>query len=471
MVLRILGLVAAIGAGGCTPSEEPGSVAPPQQALRDQGTVEDASADRSTTDMRPGGDARDALVDATVDAALDARPADARPPIFDCSEPAQLDAPCLPHDDCCAEGLTCADFGGGGRCLPACDARQDECGAHALCVPLALPGGDQPTPGVCLSSARCTVEAEATCGPQSTCTVLNGITLCTRAGDAQTGEACTVFNEEPILCAASNTCLLGMCRAGCGAEQPCPRTARCVDYSARLAGDAFAFCHAGCDVFAQTGCAEGTTCAVGDVAPSIGDPRRQVLGTCVERPAGAGAQNQRCQGVPGTDWGNCRGGHLCRRVQADEPPICLGVCDDVNRSLCTAGSLCMPEGLGLPMGVCLGDCVIWPGPDDKRCAEGQVCDFAHVGLDQAGERVPGGFCRPGAQLHDVGEPCIVDVATGGHSCRQGHICTALEAGAPPECVALCDQRPDGTHGCPEDQGCVDAFGNGSIGVCLEGFGK
>lgn len=467
MVLRILGL--AVTVIGCTPASQTQAVAPPVELPRDRGPSFDAMVDQGVVDM--GHAIRDVGValDTGVDGMPDAGDAATRPPVFDCSEPAPMDAACLPHDDCCAEGLTCADFGGGGRCLPACDARQADCGAHAICVPLALPGGDQPTPGVCLSSARCTVDAAAACGPQSTCTVLDNITLCTRAGNAETGEACTVFDEEPVLCSANNTCLLGACRSGCSVEEPCPDTARCVDYATRLDGDAFAFCHAGCDVFRQTGCAVGATCTVGDVAPSIGDPRPQILGTCVDRPAGPGAQNQPCRGVPGTDWGDCQGGHICRRIRAEEPSVCLGVCDAVNRSLCTSGSLCMPDGLGLPMGVCLGECVIWPGPDDKRCAAGEVCGFEHVGLDQAGQRVPGGFCRPGNQMHRVGQPC--ENVGGGHSCQQGQICTALEAGAPPVCVQLCERQADTAHGCPENQGCVDAFGDENIGVCLEGFGK
>lgn len=470
MLLRILGL-SALCAGGCTPAPGEAPIHTPPLMIADGGVRLDAEVDAVVSDR--GVDPLDAAPpqDVGIDARPDAAREDARPPVFDCSTPAPLDAPCLPHDDCCAEGLTCADFGGGGRCLPACDARLQDCGERALCVPLELPGGDQPTPGVCLASARCSVEAEITCGPQNTCTLLDDITLCTRAGEAQAGDACTVFAEEPTLCATNHTCLFGACRASCDLDQPCPDPARCVDLSARLDGDAFAFCHAGCDVFEQTGCAPDATCAVADVAPTLGDARLQILGACVDRPAGAGTQNQPCRSVPGTDWGDCRGGHLCRRVQADAPPICLGICDAVNRSRCTGGALCMLDGFDLPMGVCLGDCVIWPGEDDKRCAAGQVCTYAHVGIDQAGQAVPGGFCRPGPQMHQTGQPCRVDPDTGGHSCRQGHLCTALEAGAPPVCVQLCEPGPDPQHPCPENQGCVDALGDGNIGVCLEGFGK
>lgn len=453
---------------GCTPADDP----PPVSAQLDGGPVDmqtptdlhptDAIAD--ATPLRLDVDLRDATLDAAV---TDAAAVDLAVPPAECLEPGQLDDACDPGGNCCADGLVCADFGGGGRCVTQCDARRPDCGPRALCVPLALPEGDRPTPGACLQSARCEVDAAPICGPETTCTVLTNITLCTRAGEVAPGDACTVFADEPALCAAGSTCLLGACRPGCA--DGCAGAARCVDFSAELDGAAFAFCFEGCDVFAQAGCADGMTCTVGAVAPTRGQAERQALGVCVDRPDGMGVQNQICAPVAGVDWGDCRGGHLCQRLTRDAPPRCLGRCDDVDRSLCVNGSLCVDDLPGVSTGVCIGDCTVWPEPGDKRCAAGEICRFEHIGRRRDGTVAPGGLCRPGSGQHGTGEACALDPESGDHSCAQGHICAELEAGAPPVCLKLCERAADGQRGCGEGEGCVDAFGDPQIGVCLAGF--
>lgn len=470
------GLACLAVAIGCTaPDAHPPAVVPGADArdiaeldMRGAFDAQATDAQVDPLDLGPdGGSAGDASDD-------QGRP-DARPPPAECLEPQPMDALCDPQTNCCADGLVCADFGGGGRCARACDAREQACGAHALCVPLSLPGGGRPVPGACLRSARCAVDAAATCGPNSTCTVLSNITLCTRAGEAQPGEACTVFAEEPVLCAPGASCVLGKCRAACDAGGGCAGDARCVDYAPRLDGDAFQFCHADCDVYDQQGCAPDATCAVGDVAPTAGTREREVLGICVDRPSGMGAQNQRCTPVAGTDWGDCKGGHLCQRPAPNAPRVCVGVCDDVDRSLCTHGSLCVLDVFDVPMGLCAGECVVWPGPDDKRCGPGEVCAFRHVGLDQAGAAVPGGRCTPRlgapAAAAQAGEACQLDPVTRHDDCAQGTVCTALDPAAPPVCVALCTIDEAGGRPCPIDQGCVDVFDDGRIGLCLDGFAK
>ena len=417
---------------------------------------------------------RGLMNDADVDPHPDQGHADAAPPA-ECMSPQPLDALCDPEANCCADGLVCANFGGGGRCARRCDARDEDCGPQALCVPLSLQGGGRPVPGACLESAHCDVDAASVCGPNNTCTVLSNITLCTRAGEAQPGEACTVFAEEPVLCVPGASCILGTCWAACAADGACPGDARCVDYATRLGGDRFRFCHDGCDVFEQQGCAADSTCTVGDVAPVAGTDTREVLGMCIDRAQGMGIQNQPCAPSVGIDWGDCKGGHLCQRPTADAAPVCVGICDDVDRSLCTHGSLCVLDVFDVPMGLCAGECVVWPGPDDKRCAVDEICAYRHVGLNQAGDAVPGGRCEPRtnapAAAVRAGQVCARDPVTGHHDCAQGHLCTALDPAAPPICVALCTLADDGAHGCPMQQGCVDVFDDGRIGICLEGFAK
>ena len=468
--LLVLGLMA------CTPDDAPSEAIAP---------VLDAS-DVGDSDMQAGMDAQVAdagdpaidmgsIADRGVDAQVDQGRMDAEPAPIECLEPGPMDALCDPQTNCCADGLVCADFGGGGRCVQACDARVADCGHQALCVPLSLPGGDRPLPGACLRSARCDVDAGPACGPNSTCTILSNISLCTRAGDARPGEACTVFAENPVLCAAETSCVLGTCQAACGRRGDCADGARCVDYAARLGGDAFRFCYAGCDVFAQQGCGPDATCVVADVAPTAGTDRREILGACVDRPQGVGTQSQACTPAPGTDWGDCKGGHLCQRPAAGAAPICVGVCDDVDRSLCAHGSLCVLDVFDVPMGLCVGECVVWPGPEDKRCAADEICAYKHIGLDQAGAAVPGGRCEPRLNAPAAGalpgEICQLDAATGHHDCATGALCTALDPQSPPVCVPLCTLAEGGDRPCPVDQGCVDVFDDGRIGVCLEGFAK
>lgn len=466
----------AIWTAGCTPNDSSPAIVAPAADARDIIDLDVSDAFDAT-----GADAGDARLDAGLagETGVDQRPdlgrSDAEVAPVECASPQPLDAGCDPHANCCADGLVCANFGGGGRCALACDARMEDCGPSALCVPLSLPGGNGPLPGACLPSARCDVDAAATCGPNSTCSVLSNITLCTRSGAAQPGEACTVFSEDPVLCAPGSSCILGTCWAACDRNGACAGAARCVDYSRRLDGDSFRFCHAGCDVFDQQGCAANATCTVGDVAPTAGTDDREVLGICVDEGHGMGAQNQPCSPVAGIDWGDCKGGHLCQRPTVDASPVCVGVCDDVDRSLCTQGSLCVLDVFDVPMGLCTGECLVWPGPDDKRCGVDEICTYRHVGLDQGGVAAPGGRCEPRlnapAAAARPGEVCQLNRASGLHDCAQGNLCTALDPAAPPVCVPLCTLDDDGAHPCPQDEGCVDVFDDGRIGICLEGFAK
>lgn len=466
---RLYSIALSVGLlSGCTPDEG----APRAAVAVDLGGLDQSAAPDQRPDPFIVDAAHPRLDVAPHDAIVDAGPPDGaaldlgETPV-ECLQPGQLDDACDPSGDCCGDGLVCADFGGGGRCVAQCDARTPHCGPQSLCVPLALPEGDRPTPGACLQSARCEVDSRLVCGPSTTCTVLSNITLCTRAGDVPVGGACSVFAEEPQLCAAGSTCLLGACRAGC--DGGCGPGERCVDYGAQLDGAPFSFCFAGCDLFTQEGCAADQTCVIGAIAPQIGGERGEVLGACLDRPQGTGVQNQPCAPIDGRDWGDCRGGHLCQRLARDAPPMCLGLCDASDRSLCVNGAICVDAVPGVDTGVCLGDCLVWPGPGDKRCADGEICRFEYIGTTRAGEPAPGGLCRPGPAIHGPGEACVVDAQTGDHSCVQGHLCTELAAGEPPVCVKLCALQGDGRHGCNAGEGCVDAFGDPRIGVCLAGF--
>jgi hypothetical protein len=384
---------------------------------------------------------------------------------------------CDPAADCCDLGFTCVGEGedvDGGTCRRACDASQqpDGCNLRELCVPFEeVVDPTAPAPGFCFPGQDCTPgdEVEACGEGEWTCLALEPITLCQPAGEAALGEACDPFQGPN--CGAGLVCQYGECKRPCDADGLCPGGETCLDISARVDGVPFAFCHQECDVFSQQGCGAGEACVVIDADGPF------VLGGCVDAPSGDGTQGEGCEPDEATYWGSCTAGHLCDVLRPDEPPVCLGFCDAVDRSLCEGGASCVPGlfgGVFADVGLCLGDCTVLG--DDPGCPAGQYCDFSgRIGLGADDEDVAVGFCTPGAQRRDTGDPCTIDEATGASDCANGNICVALEEDGPTTCVRLCEDLPRSPHGCPAGSFCATGFFGGDdtgegasvvIGACL-----
>ncbi|MEZ4468242.1 MAG: hypothetical protein R3F43_28355 [bacterium] len=394
----------------------------------------------------------------------------------ECAEDLQFGDPCDAELDCCGRGLLCVDFGlgGGAQCVHVCDANSEPtgCDARELCNPEEqVDDPDLPSPGACVPSQECDIDAAAVCGDGATCVVLQNITLCAPAGMAAQGDACEIFPEtEDMACRAGLTCFAGTCSAACAGADDCADGARCVDLTDQLEGQAFSFCDESCNIFSQDGCGEGQTCAWTATAPSVGNPAEQAMGVCVDAPNGAGVQNEACTPSDQTYWGTCDHG-LCTVLSEGDPETCLGFCDDVDRSRCINGSGCARDALGVNLGLCLGECYPegWaaegePGP---ACGEGEKCDFAFIVQNQAGDPSVTGICNAGVAEVTTGDECEAAAEGNGSNCPGDHLCAAVAQNAPPVCVKVCEIGEGVAHGCPPGFSCLDVFENPAIGVCLE----
>ena len=362
-------------------------------------------------------------------------------------------------------------LGGGPQCANTCDANADPtgCDPRELCNPEAqVDDPEAPSPGSCVPSQECDIDSAAVCGDGSTCAVVQNITLCAPAGTAQTGAPCEIFPDtEDLACRPGLTCIAGTCSMPCGPDNSCDEGARCVDFTDQLEGQEFTFCYAGCNIFSQTGCGAGQTCAWTNTAPNAGENAEQAMGVCVDSPNGMGVQNEPCTQSEESYWGTCDHS-LCLPLSEGDDPTCLGFCDDVDQSDCINGSVCVRDALAVNLGLCLGECAFWPAEGaEPTCAEGEVCRFAFIGADANGPTAAG-LCSPSAQTDNTGEECTVtNEATGDNSCVQGHICTAIVANAPPVCVKICEQGEGVANGCPPGFSCIDVFEDPNIGACLE----
>jgi len=383
-----------------------------------------------------------------ADACLGDGPPDA------CGQGLEGDAECDRRLDCCGRGLVCADLGDGSRCAASCDARTAPtgCPARAFCSAFDDPPDGEPAPGVCIPGHDCVPGQEAaTCDGPSTCVAVPPASFCVPAGDAAEGTGCTQrFDSTIDNCREGLVCAYGRCRSPCDPGGGCAR-GDCVDYSERLDGVPYRFCHVGCDLYRQRGCDDGV-CELVDQ-----DADAHAVGLCRPGEPGDGRQGDRCRSREGRYWGDCHPGHVCARLSADRGEQCLGFCDAGDSRLCTGRSLCVFGLLdALDLGLCLGECDVYVG---AQCGEGRHCLFVAVGSARNGRQGPVGQCVAGGGEVGAGEACRRDPRSGGHDCAPGHVCTDRGDGAD-RCHRLCDDQ----HRCPAGEVCNSAFGGG-IGTC------
>ena len=331
---------------------------------------------------------------------------------------------------------------------------------------------DRPAPGFCFPGDECAPGNEArVCDGPSTCGVNPPVSFCAPAGDVREGGECTIEFDEAAAdgnCRSGLYCAYGTCQPSCNRAADCGG-GDCIDFTDRLDGVDFRFCHDGCNVYAQAGCGGDDTCVLFDE-----DQDGNAISGCLpDLQSGRLTQNQDCVNDGETYWGTCHAGHLCTQLNREpEPRSCLGFCDREDQSLCTGESRCVFNVLnGLTLGLCLGDCT--PIGDESGCPGGGFCQFGWVGTDERGDDIAAGLCAEGAQALGTGEECVVDRDTGTHDCVNGHLCVVLQQGAPPTCVRLCDDDV----ACPDGAECAtglfggDAQGDGaseSIGICGPG---
>ena len=366
--------------------------------------------------------------------------------------------------DCCRGDLVCVTLPTGPRCLRLCDAhaRPTGCGEHEVCSPDdRLAPADRPSPGVCIPGDGCRVghEDEA-CGPPSTCLTAPPATFCAAAGEQDNGDACEAsFDDDRRRCQSGLYCAHGTCRPGCDAG--CGEGARCIDYGPRLDGLDFRFCFSGCDLFAQSGCAEAQACALFDE-----DHIGRAMAACIDAPNGQGTTGEPCD--RGVDyWGTCNAGHLCATLSAPVPPRCLAFCDSATLDRCAGASRCVAGLLTeLDIGLCVGDC----DPMADRCGPGQYCRFTLIGRDAHGADVATGFCAQGGPTGDIGEACEPDNDPATDSCRSGQICATVEMGRQRQCTPLCYAGVGSPNPCSAGFACRTGVFVDSTGVLSDRVG-
>jgi hypothetical protein len=358
-----------------------------------------------------------------------------------------------------------------------CDANGNPtgCDLRELCNAFEeVEDPEAPSPGACIPSQECDIDASAVCGDGATCFAAQNITICAPAGTAEVGASCEAFPVDDAgmviadrACREGLTCVAGECAAPCEGDM-CGEGLRCVDFTEQLDGQEFTFCFAGCNIFTQDGCEANQTCVWTNTAPSVGSNAGEAMGICADEPNGQGQQNDACTPSETSYWGTCDHA-LCTSLSEGGDTQCLAFCDDVNRSDCTDGSVCVRDALGVDLGLCLGDCTFWPAEGGTTgCAEGEVCRFAFIGQDQAGAEAVSGICSASTQEHNTAEECDLDEATGENSCVQGHICAVTVQDAPPVCVKICQIGEGVANGCPPGFACQAVFeGEENVGACLE----
>ena len=357
-------------------------------------------------------------------------------------------------------------------CAAPCDLHQEPtgCAPGELCVPVEFDLSlDQPSPGWCIEGDECAPQNRSTCpdDQNGSCLALPPISMCLPAGTVGLGGACGISEPTPeTLCEADLVCQYGRCKGLCDEAVGCPGGERCVDYGPRLDGTEFRFCHGSCDLFGQSGCADGEICRSvdedhEDAAVSICDAFDPA------QAPGDRVHGEACVSSESTNWGDCQANHLCVQVSEGDSSRCLGYCDSHDQSLCGGGSTCIRGLLTwgervLRLGLCIGECNVLGA--DSGCPDGQVCAWAWfpkgpftdemmvIGTGPDGRDRPVGFCVPGDQSARVNEPCERDPSSEGHNCVNGAVCLAsTERGeeGPHMCYQFCRIEPGVENGgCP-----------------------
>jgi len=363
---------------------------------------------------------------------------------------------CDVESDQCANGLLCIAeaVGGEASCRSLCRPGAGDC-ARGVCFP--LPGEAL---GVCVTGDGCDPsDPAAVCGRRAACVAVPPDTFCVEGGDGVAGDAC----GGEGWCAAGLVCQYGRCKTACADRRDCERGEACLTAPEERAGVAYGFCHSGCDPYGQVGC-RAEACVLVDIL------EEEAVGACEPVVGGEGGQGERCAPDPDHYWGSCAADHLCD-VLVGEEATCARLCDQTRRGACPAPYLCTPDLFEAPyesLGLCLGGCNVLSAR--SGCADDEICGFTGLfGFDAEGVARPAGVCTPSAGARGAGEACELDEDSGGHDCRNGHICARLEDNAPRVCVELCDPFRVVAPPCRRGgQRCVtEVFGEGArLGICL-----
>jgi hypothetical protein len=319
-----------------------------------------------------------------------------------------------------------------------------------------VPEPDGSFPGLCASERRC-APGDGSCGA-GYCVVEAPQTTCDWAGTARAGQRCEATSDDPALhCVADLACVLGRCKAACGAGGSCPQGQRCLDYTSFLdGGQTLDFCHANCSVATQTGCARGEACVYG------GSDATGIVGACFARQAGQGTHGDPCAVDDASYWGSCTAAHLCTPIFEGDDPRCIQFCDAEHLDVCGGGAACVIGVLGddVPaLGLCLGECDAY-ATANSGCGAGQVCGLGFVGVDAAGDDVVTGFCTASAGQRGPGEACNDPAGNNIGDCRTGYVCGTLTDGAPTQCVRIC--RAD-AFGASDDCAAGETCAVGALG--------
>lgn len=400
----------------------------------------------------------------------DAQAPDAGPP------PQPLGAPCGPEHPPCVHDALCVGEGERGRCRRACDPSGDGCDPGNLCQPLS----GAPDRGWCVPSDRCGTHERPGCpgGLNSTCVTRPPLSLCVSPGQGALNMPClaTAEGDDPQRCLPGLFCHYGRCKAPCDDAGACGEGELCVDYTERLGGVGYRFCHRPCDP------ADPQSCGLGAQCRPVDQQGGAMIGACMSTGGlltGQGLQGARCSQSPQLPSGSCRGDHICAVGGPDWPSRCGAWCDRAEPARCGSGSACVVDLWGhgeggqrtatgplTDVGACLGECD--PFAEESGCGADLRCEPTHRALDGAGQPTVIGWCRPITPWPPAGDGdfCQIDDTTGASNCQRGHLCLP-QAGFVNRCVALCRlDRPE--PGCPAQQRCVatDALpGAAGIGLC------
>jgi hypothetical protein len=341
----------------------------------------------------------------------------------------------------------------------------------------------------------------------------NGAFYCSAAGEAERGESCEVNGD----CAVGLTCVDNRCSPFCGDDNDCGQE-ECVFV---LGNDDFGVCGQGCpgfDTFDE--CADGTGCfpvtpdegiciergetPVGDECvtqeecvpfSSCSQLDTSLPQTCTawcdltlaqpDRECDAG---QICIGVGGAEFphiGGCFDGCTPFATPAgtgcgqDGVRSCIpqddaqqrGVCylsgaiplgqactlvDNNSFGQCAPGSLCVPDAQGDQEGTCTKMCRTFSSVNnyDSGCPNGQICALVGEG--------DWGFCQaPPQPIVAHNTACTLT----GDYCNDEAFCFDLSGSSLGNlCLNLC-RLSVGDADCPVGNGCLDAIGNVSLGLC------
>ncbi|MEE2644355.1 MAG: hypothetical protein VYD19_05430, partial [Myxococcota bacterium] len=221
--------------------------------------------------------------------------------------------------------------------------------------------------------------------------------------------------------------------------------------------------------------ANGIGCGVGEACILVDGVDGAALASCTDAPSGntggPGVNGDSCVDDDNTYWGTedggCNTSNLCIELTEGEFS-CTSFCDRDHLDICGDYQACAMLLRIEDVGLCFGQCEPFLG---AGCDEGESCVFSNVGMTEERQETAFGFCFENSNQGEVatGEPCTPAEAEDDPTsdCAPGHICGAVEQGAPPICIKLCQEDgPEGSD-CGEDSQCRTGVFDGlnTIGIC------